>query len=106
MAEILQGTTPTLAIKVDTTDFAVSDVTKLELVFQNGEKTTTHGLEDVTVDAENNSFVYTFSEEETLGFSPSFKLCYQLRFAFEDGSIVGTKKSALTIEDLISEESL
>lgn len=103
MASILQGTTPSLEIKIASTDFDVTDVTELEFVFQNGGVTTKKGLSDVSVDSQRNSFTYTFTELETLDLHPSDILFYQLRFEFADGSIVGTKKASLRVDDLISE---
>ncbi len=104
MAEILQGTTPSLEIKIDTSDFLVSDVVKLELAMLHNGTLTTYGLNDVTVDAEENSFIYTFTEEETLALTPNKPLFYQLRFMFTNGSIVGTKRLQLQVADLYSEE--
>lgn len=103
MASILQGTTPSLSVKISQDDFLVESVTDLELVFQNGSVLLKKGLEDVVADTEENTFTYTFTEEETLSLTPASMLFYQLRFAFSDGSIVGTKKASLRVEDLISE---
>ena len=103
MASILQGTTPSLEIKIAPTDFSVTDVVELEFVFQNGSEKLTKGLSDVSVDAAANSFTYTFTETETLSLTPSAVLYYQLRFEFADGSIIGTKKASLRVDDLISE---
>ena len=100
---ILQGTTPSLAISISAEDFSVSDVAKLELVLQNGSSIWKKGLSDVTVDTEENSFTYRFTESETLQLKPQHSLTYQLRFQFQDGSIVGTKKASLRVDDLISE---
>ncbi len=103
---ILQGTTPSLALSISAEDFSVSDVTKLELVLQNGSSIWKKGLSDVTVDTEENSFTYTFTESETLQLKPQHSLTYQLRFVFADGSIVGTQKASIRVEDLISEEMM
>lgn len=104
MSEILQGTTPSLEIKISTSDFLVSDVTKLELKMANGEETETYSLSDVTVDTTENSFVYQFTEAETLALVPGRTLYYQLRFMFANGSIVGTKTMTLKVADLMSED--
>ena len=103
MASVLQGTTPSLEVRIAATDFAVSDVVELELVFQNGAEVLRKGLSDVTQDTQRNSFTYTFTERETLALVPSAVLYYQLRFEFADGSIVGTRKASLRVDDLISE---
>lgn len=103
MNSILQGTTPSLTIKISTDDFLVTDVTALELTFQNKGAAVTHDLSSVTIDAEENSFTYRFSETETLALSPTSSLYWQARFGFADGSIVGTVKQAINVSDLISE---
>lgn len=103
MSAILQGTTPSLEIIISSDDFAVSDVTKLELVFQNAGNTVKHDLDDVTINTTANSFTYQFTEAETLALSPASSLYWQMRFGFSDGSIVGTEKGSVNVSDLISE---
>ena len=106
MSSILQGTTPSLEITISTEDFAGTDIVKLELVMKNGSTVITNGLEDVTVNAKANSITKTFTEAETLALNPQSSLVYQLRFVFADGSIVGTQKASIRVEDLISEEMM
>lgn len=102
--KILQGTTPSLEIKIDTDDFYVTDVVKLELtILQNGE-TTIYGLSDVDMNDEENTFTYHFTEAETLAMIPKETIYYQLRFMFSDDSILGTVPMPLVVVDLISEE--
>ena len=101
---ILQGTTPSLKIKIATTDFDVSTVTKLELCFTHDGKQSIKGLDDVTADTSDNSFTYDFTEEETLALNPRKALVYQLRFMFADGSIVGTQEASIQVADLRSKE--
>lgn len=104
MSEILQGTTPSLEIKINTEDFAVGDVVELELSMWNGEVSTKYGLSDVTVDTEENSIIYRFTEAETLALIPNRSLYYQARFLFADGTIVGTKKEKIEVADLYSKD--
>lgn len=104
MSDILQGTTPGLKIKIKTTDFLMSDVTKLEFTIRHNGVKTIKDLNDVTVDTTENSFTYTFTEAETLALIPKKPLWYQCRFMFQDGSIVGTAKMSVNVTDLISEE--
>lgn len=104
MSEILQGTTPSLEIKINTEDFSVGDVIKLELTMLNGETSMTRGLSDMTVDTEANSFTYKFTEAETFALVPKRPLYYQLRFLFADGTIVGTKPMSIQVADLYSED--
>lgn len=104
MDSILQGTTPVLELEIDPDDFLVSDVVKLELTFLHKNQKTIHGLDEVSVDATNNSFSYHFTEEETLGLDIRAPLLYQLRFKLSNGEIVGTVKDSINITDLMSEE--
>lgn len=105
MSRILRGTTPDFVIKVNTEDFVVSDVTKLEVTIWNGQKQTIYGLSDVTVDATENTFGIHFTEADTLALDSSKSFKWQMRAMFEDGNIVGTRESApVTIEPLKSKE--
>ena len=106
MDSILQGTTPTLEVVIDTDDFLVENVTAAELAIKYNGKTTIHGLQDLTVSVQNNSFSYKFQEAETLALAPEKEMRYQMRFKFGDGSIVGTEQIVLKVADLISEEPL
>ena len=90
MDNILQGTTPTITISIDPTDFSVSDVIALEFTTKQKNNISVYGLQDVTVDTNANTVSYTFSQVETLAFIPDVLLSVQLRFMFADGSIVGT----------------
>lgn len=105
MSAILQGTTPTIRFGPDPEDFSVDDMTLLELTFCSGSTILYKGLEDVRLDSEQNTFSYTFTEEETLMFDPRISLLCQYR-ALVRGALVGTKKAEISIEDLISERRL
>ena len=105
MSGILRGTTPDFVIKVNTDDFVVSDVTKLEVTIWNGTRQTIYVLSDVTVDATENAFGIHFTEADTLALDSSKSFKWQMRCMFEDGNIVGTRESApVTIEPLKSKE--
>lgn len=106
MDNILQGTTPTITISIDPTDFSVSDVIALEFTTKQKNNISVYGLQDVTVDTNANTVSYTFSQVETLAFIPDVLLSVQLRFMFADGSIVGTNRMNFNIDDLISSEVL
>ena len=106
MDNILQGTTPTITISIDPTDFSVSDVIALEFTTKQKNNISVYGLQDVTVDTNANTVSYTFSQAETLAFIPDVLLSVQLRFMFSDGSIVGTNRMNFNIDDLISSEVL
>lgn len=105
MSGILRGTTPDFVIKVNTDDFLVTDVTKLEVTVWNGARQSIYGLSDVTVDTTENSFGIHFTEADTLELDSSKSFKWQMRCMFEDGNIVGTRESApVTIEPLKSKE--
>lgn len=105
MNGILRGTTPDFIIRIKTEDFLVSDVTKLEIVVWNGIKKTTYGLNDVTVDTENNIFGIHFSEAFTLSLDASKTFQWQMRAMFSDGNIVGTSQSQpIDVEPLKSKD--
>ena len=105
MSGILRGTTPDFVIKVNTDDFVVTDVTKLEVTIWNGGNQTIYGLPDVTVDTTENSFGIHFTEADTLALDSSKSFKWQMRCMFEDGNIVGTEQSApVSVKPLKSEE--
>lgn len=104
MNSILQGTTPTLTIAVDPDDLLLSNITALELTFQQvGDPVYKH-LPDVTIDTEANTISYHFTQEETLALIPSRLLNWQIRFALFDGNIIGTTIAQINVADLISNE--
>lgn len=106
MDSILQGTTPTLTIAIDPTDFAVSDIVALEFAVKQKKTVSVYGLPDVTLDPVANTISYTFTEVETLAFIPDILLSVQLRFLFADGTICGTNRMNFNVDDLISTEVL
>lgn len=109
MASILQGTTPSLEIKVGYHDFKVSDTTELELkVWQDNKAIDlTFGLSDVESDPVQNSFKLSFTEEQTLKMHPSSNLRWQMRVKLQNGEILGTRISEpISVLALKSEERL
>lgn len=106
MNSILQGTTPTLTIAIDPTDFSVENIVALELAVKQKSNISVYDLSDVSIDPAANTVSYTFTEEETLAFIPDILLFVQLRFLFPDGTICGTDRMSLNVDDLISSEVL
>lgn len=104
MNSILQGTTPTLTIAIDPTDFAVSDIVALELRIKQKNNLTIYNLPDVTLDPAANTVAYHFSEVETLALLPDIWFNVQLRFWFADGNICGTDPMSFNVDDLIGAE--
>ena len=102
---ILQGTTPTLTITVNSDELLLSDVVEIELTFQSGAQAPTFkSMSDLTIDTEANTMAYTFTEAETLALSATAMLIWQARFKLQSGVIVGTVKKSIKVIDLISEE--
>ena len=130
MDTILQGTTPSLQIIIDQEDFSVLDVTQLEICLWQVAKDTTlntstryshvhtwhgdtiksvfeYGLDDVTVDEDENSFTVQFTEADTMQLDPQQYLLWQMRCKFADGTIVGTVISdPICVADLKSTEMM
>lgn len=104
MNEILQGTTPSLTIKIPV-EIPVSTITALELALANGGGLTLLHLADVSLDADLNAISYRFSETQTLSLNPNIPLTYQIRFVAQ-GEVFGTKKARINIYDLMSSEVL
>ena len=106
MDGILQGTTPTLTIGFNTADLLLSNVSALELTFDQMDDPVYKHLEDVTIDTDANSISYHFTQEETLALLPTRVLNWQVRLLMLDGNIIGTTKAQISVADLISDEVL
>lgn len=101
MNGVLQGTTPSLVIKVPSS-VPLANVINLELTLQHKEEKRLVYLDGVTVDTTANTITYTFSETETMAMEPNKPLYWQLRLKNSDG-IVGTLPEAVHVYDLLSE---
>jgi len=97
----MQGTTPSLTIKIKTDDFLVSDVTAVELYIRNSGTTKTYTLDDLSVDVERNMFVKRFNEAETAAYIPKKAVTIQARFWLTDGNIVGINKEYFDVADMM-----
>lgn len=106
MDEVMQGTTPSLEIEIDKTDFLVGDVAELKMIFMNGLSKAIHRLSDFDQDAEANSFTYRFSQEETLALDPFNPIVVKGRAKFSDNSVVGIKEIRIEVSDLEDDEIL
>lgn len=101
---ILQGTTPSLTITIPE-EITVDEITALELTFKQAFGVSVHHLADVSLDIEDNTITYAFSEAETLALSPAAPLLWQLRIQTTDG-IFGTPQNRINVLDLISQEAM
>lgn len=101
MASIMQGTTPSITITIDTDDFLLSDVTAIELYVKNGSTVTTYTEDELTVDTTENTVTKTFTEAETTAMKPSKNVIIQGRFWFSDGSVIGINKISIGVADMM-----
>ena len=104
MNGILEGTTPSLRIRVPQ-QIPVTSLIGIELVLRHKGVKTKYGLADMTVDAENNMVAYPFTERQTLDMDPDEPLYWQIRFKTASG-IVGTKTARIDVYELRSEEEM
>lgn len=104
MNGILEGTTPSLRIRVPQ-QIPVSNLTGVELTLRHKGVKTKYGLSDMIVDAENNIVAYPFTERQTLDLDPDEPLYWQVRFKTSSG-IVGTKPARVEVYELMSEEEM
>lgn len=100
MANIMQGTTPSITITIDPDDFLLSSVTRMELYVKNGGTLTTYTADDLTVDTEANTLTLTFSEAETAAMNPRKFLTVQGRF-WLGTSVVGINKISFGVSDMM-----
>lgn len=101
MNKLLQGTTPKLIITIPA-PLAVADVMSLELTFEHlGTKKLVY-MDGVTLDTDENTITYRFTERETLDMNPKHPLYWQLRIKTQDG-IFGTEQESIDVKDLLSE---
>lgn len=101
MNAIMQGTTPTLKIKIDENDFLLSNVSHVELYIKNCDLFWTLTNEDLAIDTERNEVLKVFTESETSALTRNSTMIVQGRFFFPDGSIVGINKIAIGVADML-----
>lgn len=101
MASIMQGTTPTITITIDTDDFLVSDVTEIDYCIKNGDRVCSYTLDDLTVDTENNAFIKDLTETETSLFDHTKSVVVQFRVTLPGGDIIGINPIRFSVADFI-----
>lgn len=101
MASIMQGTTPSLTIHINTDDFLISDVSRIELYISNGKDVATYTQDDLTIDTAENTITKKFSEEETAAMPRRGNIAVQGRFFFPDESIVGIQRITFSVSDML-----
>lgn len=103
MSGIMRGTTPTIEIEIDTEDFLLSELTAIELYVRNGNTTTTHTKDDLTIDESENVLSYQLTEAETKAFDPQFPVIVQMRGWYADGNVIGIEKLVFDTADMEGE---
>lgn len=89
MAEIIQGTTPCLEVKIPD-DIDLEEITALNIDIYQGDLVIDKGLNDVFFDSQTNLMYIPLTEEETLSFSATVANV-QMRYTVEGvDSILGT----------------
>lgn len=96
MDTILQGTTPYLVIDFAETGLAVTDFTAAELTVKSGTEKRTYALDAMDVDGAENTLTYHFSEEDTLAFSATAAVYWQIYVKVDD-EVFGTKEEQVKI---------
>ena len=100
MANIIEGTTPSIGFKFHVVD--VSDFVAGILSIQNGANTIEKDIDSATVDAENNIITWTLTQAETFAFGDSVEV--QMNFLLEDGTRGATKIATYWIADNLKKE--
>ena len=100
MKSIMQGTTPSVTFTINTDDFLLSDVAKVELYVRNDSVLKTYGTDDLTIDTETNTIVKDFTEEETAAFIPKKSVIIQGRCWLNNGKVIGINKVYYDVADM------
>ena len=102
---ILQGTTPYLACHFNPDKLNVANIVALELAMKQIKTycpmLLIKGMDDCTIDIENNTILYHFTQDETLNMISAAPLKFQFRFLIES-EIVGTREKEIRIDELLS----
>ena len=100
MAEIIQGTTPSINIALEN-DHIVDDITELSATVVQGSLIIRKTLDDVLLDSENNEICINLTEDDTLKFSAGVANV-QIRYKLDcDDNIYASRKYPFRIYPLI-----
>ena len=100
MEKLLQGTTPYLTISFEDTGLDVSDFSEAELTLKSGTAKVTKELSAMSVDTENNTLAYHFTETDTLSLSTTAAVYWQI-YVKIGAEIFGTRAERVRIFDKI-----
>lgn len=95
-----RGTTP--AIKVRLKGIELSTLQSLYLTFEQGNIELTKNLDDVTIDASDNSLSVTLSQQETLGFNDG-DVKVQIRAMTVDGDAIASNIKTVSLGHILKE---
>ena len=101
MGTIMQGTTPSVTIKINKAQFLLSQVTKIELYVRNDGKTKTYSNDRLQISTTANTVTLTFTEAETAAMNPKSAVIIQGRFWLTNGRIAGINKISFTVADMM-----
>lgn len=100
MDAILRGTTPSVILSFDPEDLQLSSVTAAEFCIQN-LGVTKHTLTDLTIDTEENTLTYAFTEAETADLSARVPVVIQARFWLGETTVIGTLPITISVADML-----
>ena len=95
----MRGTTPTLTITINTSDFLLTSVTAIELCIEN-TRLTKYTREDLTIDTDTNRVMKVFTEQETTRLNPKKPLVVQGRFWLAGGAVIGIDPIPFAVADM------
>lgn len=96
MDNLLQGTTPYLVIDFTDTGLDVSDFSAAELTLKTNINKRTYDLSKMSLDSEENTLTYHFSEADTLALSATAPAYWQI-YVKVGAEIFGTESEQLKI---------
>lgn len=100
MAEIIQGTTPSINIALENNHY-VDDIVELLATVVQGNKIIKKGLDDVILDSEYNEICINLTESDTLSLSAGVANV-QVRYKLEcDDNIYASRKYPIRIYPLM-----
>ena len=100
MDAILRGTTPSVILSFDPEDLSLATVTAAEFCIQN-LGVTKHTLTDLTIDTEENTLTYAFTEAETADLCARVPVVIQARFWIGADTVVGILPIQIDVADML-----
>lgn len=103
---MFRGTTPTITFEVDK-EFVLDDLKQIWVTIENKFHEHTYDIDQVTLDAVENTVTVHMTQEDTLAFKLESKLvdqCYaQIRFLKNDGTAYASDEVRLELKRILKE---